>query len=50
MPTVCLSMIVKDESHVIRRYLTSVRPLIHSYQICDTGSPDATIALIREAR
>lgn len=47
-PTICLNMIVKDESHVIRRCLDSVRPFIHHWVIVDTGSTDGTQTLIRE--
>ncbi len=46
--TVCLCMIVKDESAVIRRCLESVRPLIDAWCIVDTGSTDGTQALIRD--
>ena len=41
-------MIVKNEAHVIRRCLRSVRPFIDSYSISDTGSTDNTMELIRE--
>lgn len=47
-PTVCLNMIVKDEAPVIRRCLESVRPLIDTWVILDTGSSDGTQDVIRE--
>ncbi|CAB4835933.1 unannotated protein [freshwater metagenome] len=46
-PRICLNMIVKDESPVIGRCLDSVRPLIDSWVIVDTGSTDGTQDLIR---
>jgi tetratricopeptide (TPR) repeat protein len=45
-PTLCLNMIVKNESKVIIRLLKSVLPIIDTYCICDTGSTDNTIELI----
>lgn len=45
-PTLCLNMIVKDESKIINRLLKSVLPIIDSLCICDTGSTDNTIELI----
>jgi tetratricopeptide (TPR) repeat protein len=48
-PTVCLNMIVKDEAPVIRRCLESVRPLIDTWVIVDTGSTDGTQGIIRDA-
>ena len=46
LPTICLNMIVKNESHVIERLLNSVVRLIDTYCIEDTGSTDNTIELI----
>lgn len=48
-PTVCLNMIVKDERHVIRRCLDSVRPFVDRWVIVDTGSTDGTQDAVREA-
>lgn len=45
-PTLCLNMIVKNESAIIERLLKSVAPWIDSYCICDTGSTDNTIEII----
>jgi tetratricopeptide (TPR) repeat protein len=39
-------MIVKNESKVIERLMSSVLPIIDSYCICDTGSTDNTVELI----
>ncbi len=46
--TICLNMIVRNESHVIKRCLSSVKPLIDYWVIIDTGSTDGTQALIKE--
>jgi len=45
-PTLCLSMIVKDESLVIERCLSSLVALLDHWIIVDTGSSDNTIELI----
>lgn len=45
--TICLNMIVKNESRVIRRCLESVRPFIDYWVIVDTGSTDGTQKIIR---
>jgi glycosyltransferase involved in cell wall biosynthesis len=47
-PTLCLNMIVKNESKIILRLLESVHTIIDCYCICDTGSTDNTIELINE--
>ena len=47
-PKLCLNMIVKNESKVIRRLLESAAPIIDSYCICDTGSTDDTKEIIRD--
>lgn len=48
LPTLCLNMIVKNESKIITRLLESVLPVIDCYCICDTGSTDNTVDLIQE--
>lgn len=48
-PTICLCMIVKNEAQVIERCLASVRGLIDTWVISDTGSTDGTQVLIRDA-
>ncbi len=45
-PTICLNMIVKNESKIIIRLLDSVKSIIDCCCICDTGSTDNTIELI----
>ena len=45
-PTICLNMIVKNESRIITRLLDSVIGIIDTYCICDTGSTDNTVQLI----
>jgi tetratricopeptide (TPR) repeat protein len=47
-PTLCLNMIVKNESRIIRRLFDSVISIIDSYCICDTGSTDNTIEIIED--
>lgn len=46
-PTLCLNMIVKNESRIITRLFDSVFPIIDCYCICDTGSTDNTVELIK---
>lgn len=47
-PRICLNMIVKNESAVIKRCLSSVKGLIDYWVIADTGSTDDTREIIRE--
>jgi|694.fasta_scaffold00022_239 glycosyltransferase involved in cell wall biosynthesis len=47
-PTICLTMIVKNESQVIRRCIDSVKDYISYWVIVDTGSTDGTQDLIKE--
>jgi glycosyltransferase involved in cell wall biosynthesis len=46
-PTICLNMIVKNESKIITRLFDSVINIIDCYCICDTGSTDNTVELIK---
>lgn len=46
--TLCLAMIVKNESKVIERCLNSVKDLIDYWVICDTGSSDGTQDIIKK--
>ena len=47
-PTLCLNMIVKNESKIISRLFDSVIKIIDCYCICDTGSTDDTVNIIIE--
>lgn len=44
--SICLCMIVKNEAHILPRFIESVRPLIDAWSIVDTGSTDDTIKVI----
>lgn len=46
--TLCLNMIVKNESRIITRLMQSVLPIIDTYLICDTGSTDNTPQIITD--
>lgn len=48
MPTLGLSMIVKNESHTIRACLESVRDVVSQIVIADTGCTDNTCEIARE--
>lgn len=47
-PTICLNMIVKNESNILYRLFDSVIKWIDCYCICDTGSTDDTVNKITE--
>jgi tetratricopeptide (TPR) repeat protein len=47
-PTLCLNMIVKNESKIITRLFDSIISIIDCYCICDTGSTDDTIKIMYE--
>ena len=46
--TICLTMIVKDEAHVVGETIASVLPYISEFVVVDTGSSDGTPRLVRE--
>ena len=50
MTTICLNMIVRDESHIIQKTLSNIldKIPISSWVICDTGSSDNTSEIIKE--
>jgi len=45
--TICLNMIVRNESHIVHEVLDTVAPLIDYWVIVDTGSDDGTQDIIR---
>lgn len=45
--SLCLNMIVKNESRIITRLMESVVSIIDRYVICDTGSTDGTPEIIK---
>lgn len=47
MTTICLSMIVKNEAHVIKRALDSAAPYVNSICVVDTGSTDGTQRILK---
>lgn len=47
-PTICLNMIVKNETDVITRCIGSLLPVIDTWVIVDTGSTDGTQKVIKD--
>ncbi len=47
-PTFCLTMIVRDEAHVVGETITAMLPYISEFVAVDTGSTDGTPLLVRE--
>ena len=47
MNSIGLCMIVKNEAHIIRRCIESVRPLVDYVLLVDTGSQDQTQDVVR---
>lgn len=45
--TIGLCMIVRNEGAILHRCLESVRPLVDSWLICDTGSSDDTLEVVQ---
>lgn len=46
-PTICLNMIVKNESHIVHELIDSVAAHIDYWVVVDTGSTDGTQDIIR---
>jgi len=46
---VVLCMIVKNEAAIVRRCLDAALPHVDGYVVCDTGSTDATVDVVRAA-
>ena len=45
---ICLNMIVKNESHIMKRCLENISHLVDAIYILDTGSEDDTIKIIED--
>jgi len=46
-PSVCLTMIVRDEAHIVTEVLDATAPYVDYWVVVDTGSTDGTQDLIR---
>ena len=46
-PTICLSMIVRDEAHVVAETLAGIAARLDYWVVVDTGSSDATEEVVR---
>jgi glycosyltransferase involved in cell wall biosynthesis len=46
--TICLTMMVKNEAHIICRCLESVADHIDYWLVCDTGSTDGTQEIVKD--
>ena len=46
-PTICLTMIVRDEAHIVHEALDSAAPHVDRWVIVDTGSTDDTPGTIQ---
>jgi tetratricopeptide (TPR) repeat protein len=46
--TICLALMMKSESHILSRLLSSVKPHIDCYAVLDTGSTDDSIEIVRK--
>lgn len=46
---ICLTMILKDEAHIIGRSLADVRDLLDRWVVVDTGSTDGTVDEVQKA-
>ena len=48
MTKICLCSIMRNESKIVKRQLDSIKEVVDCISICDTGSEDNTVELIKE--